>query len=326
MQNASARRGRAIGEGDKGRTLVIGCGFIGSHIVEELTAAGRPVAVLTRSRPDHSVASLLPEEDLHVGDASDPDLLATALEGIDRVVFTAGGLLPAASEQNPDLDQELTLAPVRAVLDALRERPGTSLVYLSSGGTVYGEPSEIPVSERAATRPLGVYGRLHLECEAEVMRCRREGGLPARILRCSTVYGERQQPERGQGAVVTFMSRIEHGIPLDLYGGGTTVRDYVYVGDVADVVLKLLDRTDGEPILNVGSGRGTSLAELLRLVEAEVGRPAEVVEHPSRGFEVKAVVLDVSRLRNLIDFAPTPLEIGIRRTHSWLAQLESQRA
>ncbi len=288
--------------------------------------AGRAPVVLTRSRPEDSVASLLPDDDLHIGDASDPEGLAAVLQGVGQVVFTAGGLLPAASQQNPELDRQLTLAPLRSVLEALGERPGVSLVYLSSGGTVYGEPDEIPVSEQAATRPLGVYGRLHLECEAEVMRSRHENGLSARILRCSTVYGERQQPDRGQGAVVTFMSRIEQGLPIDLYGGGATIRDYIYVGDVARVVLGLLDRTDGEPIVNVGSGQGTSLAELVRLVEQEVGRPAEVVSHPGRDFEVQVVVLDVSRLRGLIDFTPTPLAIGIRQTRSWLIHLESQRA
>ena len=112
---------------------------------------------------------------------------------------------------------------------------------------------------------------------------RAASGLRARILRCSTVYGERQRPDRGQGAVVTFLHRIERGEPVDLYGEGTTVRDYVYVGDVARACVELVGRTDGPPVLNVASGEGTSLLELLRLVEDELGRRAEVVEHPARG-------------------------------------------
>lgn len=297
---------------------MIGCGFIGSRIVEDLIAAGNAPTVLTRSRPDDAVAALLPADRLLIGDASDPVLLEEALEDVDAVVFSAGGLLPAASELDPDLDAELTLSPLRSVLAALRGRPGVSLIYLSSGGTVYGEPAHVPVSEDAETRPLGVYGRLHVECEREVMQSRQEQGLRARILRCATVYGERQRPERGQGAVVTFLHRVDAGIPIDLFGGGASLRDYIYVGDVADAVLGLGRREDGPPIVNVGSGRGTSLIDLLRLVEDTVGRPAEIVQHPARDFEVHQIVLEISRLRELAPFEPTPLSTGVVVTHEWL--------
>jgi UDP-glucose 4-epimerase len=272
------------------------------------------------------VVSLLPEDHLRIGDAGDPETLAEALEGVDRIVFSAGGLLPAASELDPELDARLTLTPVRALLEALRSRQHVSLIYLSSGGTVYGEPDRVPVDEDAETRPLGAYGRVHLQSEAEVMSSRREHRVSARILRCATVYGERQRPERGQGAVVTFLHRTERGIPIDLYGGGTTIRDYVYVGDVARAVVALLPRQEGAPILNIGSGIGTSLIDLLGLVEKQVGLEAEVVQHEARSFEVHRIVLDISRVRELIDFVPTPLETGIEQTHAWLAGLGAERA
>jgi UDP-glucose 4-epimerase len=298
---------------------VVGCGFIGSHIVEGLAGACRPPVVLTRSRPVGAVAGLIADGDLHLGDAQDAETLERALEGIGHVVFSAGGLLPAASEENPELDARLTLGPVRAVLEALERRPEVSLTYLSSGGTVYGEPERVPVDEDAPTEAFGAYGRLHLACEAEVMAAHRERGLRVRILRCATVYGEHQHPDRGQGAVVTFLHRIETGTPVHIFGDGGTIRDYVYAGDVAGVVTELLDRRDGPPILNLGSGRGTSLAELLALAEKQAGRPAEVVRHPARDFEVHQIVLDVGRLRALTGFEPTPLEAGVARTHSWLA-------
>jgi UDP-glucose 4-epimerase len=306
--------------GEQGnRPLVVGCGFIGAHVVAELVSEGRPPVVLTRSRPDGEIASLIPAADLHLGDAGDADCLARALAGVGHVVYCAGGLLPEASEREPERDAALTLAPLRAVLGALRARPRTRLTYISSGGTVYGEPDEVPVSEDAPTRPLGSYGRLHAVCEAEIERERAERGLQARVLRCSTVYGERQLPERGQGAVVTFLHRIERGLPIDLYGGGATVRDYVYAGDVGRTVAALLDRDGGPAVLNVGSGEGTSLLELLHLVEEEVGRSADVRSHPERGFDVHRIVLDTSRLQALLDREPTPLAEGIARTHAWLS-------
>lgn len=281
--------------------------------------------MLTRSRPAEAVAGALGQGDLHVGDAADPDLLASALDGVAHVVYAAGGLLPAASEEDPERDAELTLRPLRAVLEALRGREGVGLTYISSGGTVYGEPANLPVPETAPVHPLGSYGRLHLTCEEEIERHRSAHGLHARVLRCSTVYGEYQRPDRGQGAVTTFLHRIEAGEPIQLYGGGETVRDYVYAGDVAAVVAELIDREDGPALLNVGAGTGTSLLELLRLVEREVGRAAVVEQLGERGFDVHRIVLDIGRLRELTGFEPTPLQAGIARTHRWLTGIAAER-
>jgi UDP-glucose 4-epimerase len=326
VQDASDRNGRVTRGRQGTKTLVIGCGFIGSRTVDELITAEVPTAVLTRSRPPLAITDLLPEADLHLGDAADPRVLDAALDQVGVVLFTAGGLLPAASELEPERDAELTLNPLRAVLGALRSRPGTSFSYLSSGGTVYGEPEHNPVREDAALRPLGSYGRLHVQCETEVLHECEEHGLRGRILRCATVYGEGQRPERGQGAIVTFLHRVATGIPIDLYGGGGSVRDYVYVGDVARTLVALADRDEGPIILNVGSGEGTSLADVLALVEAEVGRPAEVVQHGVREFEVKRIVLDTTRLRSLVPLETTTLPDGISNTWAWLRSVTPELA
>lgn len=281
--------------------------------------------MLTRSRPADEIAAALDPGDLHLGDAADPAAIERALEGCDRVVYSAGGLLPAASEEDPERDAELTLAPLRSVLEALRSRPDAALVYISSGGTVYGDPERLPVDESAPTDPRGSYGRLHLECEREIERHREQTGLSTRILRCSTVYGEHQRPDRGQGAIVTFLHRIERGDEIELYGAEETVRDYVYAGDVARVVADLLPREDGPRVLNVAAGVGTSLRDLVGLAEELVGREANVREHPPRDFDVREIVLDVGRLRELTGFEPTPLRAGMERAHRWLGTIETER-
>jgi UDP-glucose 4-epimerase len=311
-------KGRVAGGRQGDRVLIIGCGFIGSHVVTELACQNRPPIVLTRSQPPDEVLPAIADGDLHIGDASRASDLTPALDEVRHVVYCAGGLLPARSQEDPELDAKLTLRPLRAVLDALRERPGVRFTYISSGGTVYGEPDELPVNESAPVRPHGSYGELHLVCEEEIERDRREHGLHARILRCSTVYGERQWPDRGQGVIATFLHRIEQDRQIDLYGGAKTIRDYIYVGDVAKAVIALLDRDGGEAVLNLGSGEGTSLTELLALVEEEVGRRARIRNHPERDFDVSEIVLDTTRLRRLIEFEPTALEVGIARTHAWL--------
>lgn len=273
-----------------------------------------------------ALVAALGDANLRLGDAADTQVLEDALRGVSRIIFCAGGLLPAASEQDPDRDRRLTIGPVAATLKALAKRPHVSLTYLSSGGTVYGEPARNPVTEDDPTEPISAYGRLHLECERMIERATREAGLRARVLRCSTVYGEHQRPNRGQGAVVTFLHRIEQGEPIDLYGGGSTIRDYVYVGDVARAIIASSAIEDGPAVVNVGSGEGTSLLDLLRLAEGELGRDAKVVEHPERDFEIHQIVLDIARLRGLMEFEPTPLEVGMARTRRWLDSLTVEAA
>jgi len=300
------------------KILLVGCGFIGSNIVEALAGLSRSPRVLTRSQPPASVAKLIADGDLLLGEAQDRELLEQALEGVDDLIFSAGGLLPAASEEDPERDAELTLGPVQTVLNALRSRPHVSLTYLSSGGTVYGETQGDRVSEDAPTSPVGAYGRLHLACEEAVLAHSREHGTKVRILRCSSVYGPHQYPDRGQGALVTFLNRLEGGRPVDIFGPGESVRDYVYAGDVAMAVAQLLEVHDGPAVLNVGCGEGTSLIDLLHLAERQAGRRAEIHQHPPREFEVRRIVLDITRLQNLIEFQPTSLQRGMELTHRWL--------
>jgi UDP-glucose 4-epimerase len=316
--DAPSPAGRATGGRQERRTLVIGCGFIGSNVVTQIASGDHPPVVLTRSRPSDEVIAAVGESNVHLGDAADLETVEARLEGIEHVAFCAGGLLPSASEQDPERDRELTLKPVRAVLEALRKGPEVTLTYLSSGGTVYGEPGRLPVRESDPTEPGSAYGKLHLACEQEIERARLQHGLRSRILRCSTVYGEHQRPERGQGAIVTFLHRIARGEQIDLYGDGTTIRDYIYVGDVARAVTALIGHEGGPPVVNVGSGEATSLVDVLEAVEKQVGRPAEIVRHPERGFDVHQIVLDTTLLHETVELEITPLREGIERTFHWL--------
>lgn len=289
--------------------LVVGCGFIGRHMAVGLAASGRRVAVLSRREPPADVVAALDPADVHVGDAGDADALQGALEGVRHVVWCAGGLLPPDAERDPVADEDLTLGPLRTLVGRLDARSGVSVTFISSGGTVYGNAGAQLVHEEAPTRPIGAYGRVRLAAERLLLTA----SLDARVLRCANVYGPHQPPDRSQGAVAVFLERVRNGEEIVLYGGGTTVRDFVYVGDVAAAAGALLDRP-GPRVLNVGSGRGVAIRELLRLVEGTVGRPARVVARPARSFDVERIVLDVRRLRSLVPFEPLDLAAGLART------------
>jgi UDP-glucose 4-epimerase len=301
---------RVRGTATDAPVLVVGCGFIGRHMASGLAAAGRRVAVLSRSEPPEDVAGLLDAADLHTGDAGDLDALEAALEGVGDVVWCAGGLLPPDAECDPDADERLTLGPLRALMAQLGPRSDVSVTFISSGGTVYGNAAAALVDEEAPTEPINAYGRVRLEAERLLLGA---NGGDVRILRCANVYGEHQPADRNQGAVAVFLERVRNDEEVILFGGGATVRDYVYVGDIVAATDALLDRP-GSRVLNVGSGRGVSTRELLAEVERTVGRPAQVVDRPARSFDVDRIVLDIARLRALVPFEPLDLRAGLART------------
>ena len=185
---------------------------------------------------------------------------------------------------------------------------------LSSGGTVYGRPRYLPVDEEHPTEPISSYGIVRLACEKYVAMYSDRHQVPAQILRCSNVYGENQPAERGQGTIPTFLQRVLADEPLTVFGDGSIVRDYLYVGDLASAVLGLMDLPSEPRLLNVGSGEGASLNRLIDLVGDLTGKQVQIDRRAVRPFDVHEIVLDVSRLRSLIDFEPTSLEEGTRRT------------
>lgn len=249
-------------------------------------------------------------------------MLERVLAGIEEVIYCIGGLQPAAAERDPELDAALLLKPLRNLVAALADRPGTTLTYLSSGGAVYGNPDQLPVTEDALPKPIGAYAAVRLAGERILCRAHQRYQLAVRILRCANVYGEHQPVDRGQGAVAVFLDRISRGQPIEVFGDGDIVRDYVYVADLVEVIARLLGRRGGLTVLNVGSGSGTSVNELIGLLEAAVGRDAVVLPRPGRGFDVRRVVLDITRMRRLLAVDPLMLSEGITRL---VAQPEPRR-
>lgn len=298
-------------------SLVIGAGFIGAHVSQALTGRGIATRVMTRSPLDDARAERLGGAELVVADASVRPAVAAALEGAGHVYFCAGGLMPAESNLDPAADVALALPPVINVLEALRAQPETGLTFLSSGGTVYGPPEHLPVREDHPTDPVTSYGVMKLTAEKYVHMYVRLYGIRARVLRCSNVYGPYQRPARGQGFIAAALHRIRHREPVIVFGDGLNVRDYVYAPDVARTMVELADVEGGLPVLNVGSGEGISLRDLLARIARVTGVEPKVEQRPDRGFDVREIVLDVSALRALVPGPATPLAEGLSAT--WAA-------
>ncbi len=259
-----------------------------------------------------------------IDDATVQGIVGDALAGVDHVFYCAGGLMPAQSNLDPATDAALALPPLLRVLEELRVRPGVRLTYVSSGGTVYGNPVTIPVPESHPTEPQTSYGVMKLASEKYVLMYARLYGVGVRILRCSNVYGEFQPADRGQGFVAAALARLRDGRPITLFGDGRNVRDFVYAPDVAGVMVALAARSGGPRVLNVGSGEGIEIRELLELLEQVTGTTARIDWQPDRGLDVRRIVLDITALRRELDFAPTPLVDGLTATAA--ADDEQRRA
>jgi UDP-glucose 4-epimerase len=304
--------------------LVVGGGFIGSHIAGVLAAQGRPTTVLTRTPPSPATEARLGGADVRVADAADVDALSASLADAGHVVWCAGGLLPADSNQRPTLDLTSALLPLLTTLEALRGRPSVGVTYFSSGGTVYGNPHTLPVSESHPARPLTSHGVTKVAAEHYLTLYGDVYGVPSVTLRCGNVYGDGQPADRSQGLVAAALECVRRRRPLTVYGDGLSIRDFITVGDVVDVVIGVLDRSDVPPVLNVGSGRGVSVADVLEVVESVTGDRLELERRPARPGDVRRVVLDISLLRSVLpDFEPTPLVDGVAQMWNAVARTES---
>lgn len=307
------------------RVLVLGgTGFMGSEIARAFLAVGSSVTVVARGEPGERWRADLAGAELVLGDVGDPFMLSPLVDRVDHVVHAVGSMLPKESNANPVVDATTTLPAILSLLELLRFRPGTALTHLSSGGTVYGNPTQVPVSEAACCDPITSYGIVKLAAEKYIGMYATLYGVPTRILRIGNAYGPLQPTGRSQGIVATSLAAVRDGTPVRVFGDGTMVRDYVHVGDVAYAAVELARRPDGPRVVNLGSGVGHSVLEVVDIVSRVSGVGLAVEHFPDRGFDVRAIVLDVGVLSGLVAWNPVPLEDGIERTwHDLLSRTNS---
>ncbi len=291
--------------------LVVGGGFIGRAVAKALVVSGRSVSLLSRRQVEVSAGAISIN-----GDLTDLELLESLIGPETDVVYAAGPSVPSAVEQDPSQFAE-PLAGLVVTLEALRRQRGCSLMLVSSGGTVYGEPNRQPVPEDHPLRPLSAYGAAMVRAESYVRFVAERHGINATSLRCANVFGPGQAPGNGQGLVATVLDAAINDRIVQIWGDGSVVRDFVYIDDLTGVVTALLGRTDLGTALNVGSGAGTTVAETVRLVGEITGWEPRCEWRPPRSLDVRKIVLDVSRLHSLVPYVPVPLADGIAKT--WAA-------
>ncbi len=303
------------------KVLVLGgCGFIGSHLVDDLLVAGHKVHVFDRS-PELYRAPLA-NVDYFFGDFSDSPLLAEALEGVDVVYHLISTTVPSTSNLDPISDVQGNLINMLRLLQLMVQKKINKIVYLSSGGTVYGIPDVVPIPETHPLCPICSYGVVKVAIENYLQMFHHLHGLEYIVLRASNPYGERQGHVGVQGVIGTFMRKLLADEPIEIWGDGSVVRDFIYVGDLAELCVRACDhKVNG--IFNVGSGAGNSINDIVSTLVSVTGKQMVPIYKSGRGYDVQRVVLDVQRAINTFGWIPkVGLAEGISRSWLWENRFE----
>ena len=297
-----------------------GGGFIGSHLCRALVSEGRRVRVFDKLYGDRNlIRNPAGEIEVIEGDAARADDVLAALEGAETVFHLVHTTVPGSSMADPSYDVESNVAASVRWLSQIGKTSVRRIVFISSGGTVYGKPQWNPINEQHPTDPISSYGITKLALEKYVAIYAAAAGIDHLILRPSNVYGEGQRLNIGQGVIGVLIDRALRGQELEVWGKGDSPRDYIYIADFIDAVRRLLTYTGPHRIFNVSGGKGHSVQDILEILQRQLGSLPEIKYQPARGFDVPANVLDASLLRSEVGWEPLfSLEEGIARVVQWL--------
>lgn len=302
--------------------LVIGGnGFIGRALVPRLAMSFGKVTVLSRSGAGEYGAGLPRNVRQIQGDFGDTGVLLPLLDSHDAIVHLAYATVPNTSFDNPIADLTKNLVPAVSLFSEVSKR-GCFLVLISSGGTVYGEPLRVPLTEDHSMWPVSPYGVTKLTLEHYAHLYSATHGLKYLSIRPANPYGPGQKPFAGQGFIATAIACALRKQAVEIYGERGAIRDYIFIDDLAAGIVKLTcSGADGQAF-NLGSGIGRSnedVVDAIRLAIRGDGLALEVEKKPPRPFDVTANILDCSRARQLTGWRPeVSFEEGIRRTYEWM--------
>lgn len=302
-----------------------GNGFIGSHLVDHLAASGKHRVVVMDLYP--RPYEPLPEHVVFIpGTLGDSNLIRHVLvdQGIEVVYHVAWATIHETALKNQAADIEGNLVPTLALLDACKDAGVRQVIFVSSGGTVYGLPLStsgvLPVREDHPTYPINAYGITKLAAEKYFYMYHHLYGLDYTIFRPSVPYGPRQNPRRRQGAVAVFIYKILRGEPVQIWGTGNTVRDYFYIDDMVDALVAALDHPAAcNAVINLAGSQTYSLNDLIQQIETGLGKKAAIIYESERKFDVQVLHLDSMEARQRLGWQPAiSLAEGIQRTAQWI--------
>lgn len=314
----------------KKNILIIGStGFIGQNIVEKLLHTECNIILLVRDSskvPNH----FYNHESIAIIKTNLKNIMSLkkyiTKHDINIVIHLASSLIPSSSCNEFNKEMNEIIIPTYALLEHLSEK-NIKVIFFSSGGTIYGNIKEERVKENDALRPINYYGYSKLMIENHIQFLNRTKNLSFLILRPSNVYGKHQRLDAKQGFIAVAIGKLLSDSPLEIWGDGEIIRDYIDVEDLALLVNKIINSDITNKILNVGSGQGTSLNQIIKYLETNVGKKIKVHYKNSRKIDVDKIVLDIKKLQFYFDYKPKNLQKSIKDFLTYLkVELEKNQS
>lgn len=304
------------------RCLILGGrGFIGSHLVDSLLARGYSVRCFGRPKvtPWSRPYSANDKFELFEGNFECEADIEAALEGCDVCFHLISTTLPKSSNIDPVFDVESNLVgTIRLLKNGIRLGL-RKIIFISSGGTIYGSPKGIPISESHPTNPSCSYGITKLAIEKYLALFYELYGLNYCVLRLSNPFGERQRIHASQGAIAVFLGKILRNETIEVWGDGSVVRDYIYISDVISALIMALEYEGSQHIFNIASGHGLSLNQVLEAMEQVTGRVIQRRYIEARPFDVPTSILCIEQAAQTLGWLPTvAFEEGLLSFFRWL--------
>lgn len=297
-----------------------GAGFIGSHIVEGYLKAGHTVIVIDNLSTGE-IKNVHPLARFYSCDITSKDLLSIfEKEKPDIVNHHAAQMNVRKSLENPIFNAQSNIMGLLNVLSCAVKTNVKKFIFISSGGALYGDASEIPTPETAPVRPLSPYGLSKYVGERYIQLYSQLYGIPYTILRYANVYGPRQNPLGEAGVIAIFIDGLLKGKQPTIFGDGEQTRDYIYVADIVDANLLCLTKGQNE-IFNLGTEKETSVNTLFSFLQSSLSSSLKPLYTPQRSGEVSRTALDCQNARSLLGWQPRySVEDGIRETLHWFQQ------
>lgn len=274
--------------------VVGGNGFIGSHVVDALVRRGHTVAAFDRFgavAPAWAAGGVEPV----LGDFLNADDVRRAVRGRDVVLHLLSTTDPATAEGDPTLDVRTNILSSIGLFEACAAAGVRKVYFASTGGAIYGDQPQQVFTEADQTLPVSPYAIGKLAIENYLRYFRRVHDLDSTVFRISNPYGPRQNPRKRQGVIPIFLRQLAAGETLTVFGDGSMVRDYVYVGDVAEMIGQAVTTGTASDLYNLGSGIGLRLTEVLAAIREVTGIDPPVLHKPRPATFVDHVTLDTTR-------------------------------
>lgn len=292
-----------------------GAGFIGSNLIKTLLRRDSRVKIFVIEPIMANISRLngLPITIFRCS-LDDIDQIETIIIGnkIETVVHLVSTLIPGSNFDDYKREIQNVAFPTFRITQLCSER-GVKFVYFSSGGTVYGNRKDAtPFVETDSRNPISYYGLTKLMLENNILFEHRTQGLKYLILRPSNPYGHGQALNGRQGFIAVAIGRVLKNEKIEVWGDGSNIRDYIYIDDLANIFCSLLEKDTSNEIVNIGSGIGYSINDILDAVTEVTNRKLDVVYKPNRDADVSTMILSTKKLHSIVDYKGTSLHDGLR--------------